>query len=641
MSLQQMARALGGEVCGNEVLCPGPGHSAKDRSLAVKPDPNRPDDIICYSHAGDDWRGCKDYAREKLGLPAFNGKAINSSTESQIIATYDYVDEAGELLFQVVRKEPKSFSQRRPDGKGGWIWSIDGVRRVLYRLPEVIESIKNGHIIFVVEGEKAANALMEVGVPATCSSGGAGKWRPEYAGVLEHAHVVILPDNDDPGRQHADQVAKSLLGLAASVQILQLPELPEKGDPFDWCMAGGTAKLLWQLVEAIEAAPGTGGDEETDWLRYAMRDDKGRPLANLANALLGLRSDPKLKDALAFDEMLCAVLLNGAPIRDVEVTAIQEHLQYAGLRWVTKDTTHSAVDERASERPFHPVRDYLSGLTWDGHMRLETWLVDYLGAEPTPYTGAIGRMFLISMVARIFKPGAQADYMLILEGPQGELKSTACRVIGGEWFSDNLPDITAGKDVSQHLRGKWLLEIAEMHAMNRAEAALLKAFITRTHERYRPPYGRKEVIEPRQCVFIGTTNRNVYLRDETGGRRFWPVRTGKIDIEALTRDRDQLFAEAVMLFRRGEPWWPDRKFEAEHISPEQEARYEFDAWEEPIVNWLGETPTRVTVWQVAREALHLETARIATADQRRITAILERLGWRRGKDWRGRYYERP
>ncbi len=233
--------------------------------------------------------------------------------------------------------------------------------------------------------------------------------------------------------------------------------------------------------------------------------------------------------------------------------------------------------------------------------------------------------------------------MVVLEGPQGAMKSTACAVLGGEWFSDNIPEVGDGKDVSQHLNGKWLIEIPEMHAMSKVETAQLKAFITRTTERYRPSYGRMEVIQPRQCVFIGTTNRDTYLRDETGGRRFWPLKVGNIDVDKLALDRDQLFAEAVQTYRAGAPWWPDRAFEREHITPQQATRYEADVWEETISTYLDEHP-RVTVGEVAKEALGITTAKIGTAEQRRVAAALERLGWQRepNKDWRGtRWWSRP
>lgn len=384
---------------------------------------------------------------------------------------------------------------------------------------------------------------------------------------------------------------------------------------------------------------------DASWLNDCLRDSRGNVISNLANVLHALRHDPALADILAYDEMTGTVLLRAPttaqdqeddaderfqprPVTDTDVSVIQERLQRAGLHQVAAATMHQAVDQRAVECAFHPVRSYLNGLTWDGTNRLPSLLHKYFRAEASSYAERIGTMFLIAMVARIYRPGVKCDYMLVLEGKQGLRKSTACTILGGQWFSDNLPDITSGKDVKQHLRGKWLIEIAELNAMGRAEDAALKAFISGTVDKYRPSYGRKEVEQPRQCVFIGSTNEDTYLRDATGGRRYWPVRVGQVDTDALERDRDQLFAEAVHRYRQGERWWPDGTFEAEHIKPEQEARFEADAWEDILRDYLS-TRDRVLVSEVAREALHIETGRIGTADQRRVSKALTRLGWQR------------
>ena len=248
------------------------------------------------------------------------------------------------------------------------------------------------------------------------------------------------------------------------------------------------------------------------WLSRCLKSATGTPLPILHNAVEALRSDPAVRDAYAFDEMLRIPMLVHAidaqfdqsdprPVSDGDVTELQRWMQAAGLARIARETVRDALSLRAADLAYHPVREYLESTQWDGRPRVNFWLSTKLGAEMTPYTQAVGRMFLVAMVARIFDPGCKADYMLVLEGQQGTLKSTACGVLGGEWFSDNLPDVTTGKDVSQHLRGKWLIEVSEMHAMNRAEAALLKAFLSRTTERYRPSYGRMEVIEPRQCIF--------------------------------------------------------------------------------------------------------------------------------------------
>jgi predicted P-loop ATPase len=383
------------------------------------------------------------------------------------------------------------------------------------------------------------------------------------------------------------------------------------------------------------------------WLSKCILGGKtGRPLPNLANALTFLRD--MLPRHFAYDEMLCITKLMRPlrdepgfaprPCTDVDVGIVQELIQRQGISQISSDVAHQAVDLRANECQFHPVKDYLNGLEWDNVSRISTFFPTYFKSDDGEYEKNVGCMVLISMVARIFKPGCRADHMPVIEGIQGAQKSTACRIIAGEWYSENLPALSSGKEVSQHLRGKWLIEVAEMHTMTRAEVSELKAFVSRTTERYRPPYGRKEVVEPRQCIFFGTTNRSAYLRDETGGRRFWPVKvpdTGIVDLDALMRDRDQLFAEAVQRYHDGDPWWPDRDFERATIAPQQAERYEADAWEEEIAKYLenraAEGVVQATIGEIAKDGLKIETGRIGTADQRRIAACLEQLGWRRLK----------
>jgi 5S rRNA maturation endonuclease (ribonuclease M5) len=628
--------------------------------------------------------GVLDLIRDKVGLqgscafewlerqgltrsaPRPNGRAHASPGE--IVARYPYRDETGELLFEVVRYNPKTFRQRQPDPSkpGGWNWSVKGVRQVPYRLPELLQQIELRHTIVIVEGEKDVDRLARIGVAATCNAGGAGKWRAALNKHFQNADVVLIPDNDQAGKDHAAKVMQSLADVAARVRVLDLakhwPDMPPKADVSDWLALGHSRERLDALIletpDESEPEPGPAPRElappsasEDKYMKH-----KTELACNAGNILLALQTEPELKGAFVYDEMLCTELLmrplfkddpnfKPRPVTDADVTAVQAHLQWFGFRKLGKDTTHQSVDKVARENSFHPVRNYLDSLKWDGLERLLGWLHTYLGATQDDYTVGIGTMFLIGMVARILRPGCKHDHMIVLEGDQGSLKSTACGILAGQYFSDNLPDIT-GKECSQHLRGKWLIEVAELRAYSRAALDQFKEFLVRDVERYRPPWGRKEVHEPRQCVFVGTTNKTLYLRDETGNRRFWPVRVGTINLEKLRRDRDQLFAEAVWRFKNGETWWPTAEFERKTIAAEQEARFEADAWETPIKRYLGGLTTKkTTVYQVAMGALGFEgdrplvvpnepqpargtpINRLGTADQRRIAAILTHLGW--------------
>jgi len=292
-----------------------------------------------------------------------------------------------------------------------------------------------------------------------------------------------------------------------------------------------------------------------DW-RAALAPSGAGYLGDERNVLIALRGAPELTGLARFNEFALAVEFSRSPPwRTVEPSTVWSEaddtqlaawLQAQGLKVRGTTAVADCIAVAAGDYGYHPVRDYLSSLEWDGEPRLQIWLADYLnGAGQATYLSAVGSRFLISAVARIFQPGCQADHVLVLEAPQGAGKSRAARTFARrpEWFAGDLPEIH-GKDARLQLVGRWIIEIAELKAIRTSEVEAQKSFITQTHDTFRPPYGRRTAQFPRQCVFIATTNESEYLRDRTGNRRWWPVKCGPIDVEALARDRDQLWAEA-------------------------------------------------------------------------------------------------
>ena len=338
------------------------------------------------------------------------------------------------------------------------------------------------------------------------------------------------------------------------------------------------------------------------------------------------------------------------PINDADLGLIRVAIEQAGMHNVGADLTAGAVRAVAELNRYHPVKDWLESLHHDGKPRLDTWLTRYLGVDASPYSRAVGRAFLVAMVARVMRPGCKHDHVLVLGGAQGIGKSTACRILGGDWSGDNMPSIRDGaREAGLYLRGHWLVELAELAPSRKAEAEDLKAFLTRATDEIRAPYARRADIVPRQCVFVGTTNETAFLRDASGGRRFWPVTCGaKIETEALATDREQLFAEAVAAFRAGEAWHllPDLERQA---AIEQEAAREEHPWEQPIRRILDgltegdgfdrQPKDSVTVGELLT-LLGIPTSQHSTANARQVAGILRMFGWSRGHTRTGKAWKR-
>ena len=294
-------------------------------------------------------------------------------------------------------------------------------------------------------------------------------------------------------------------------------------------------------------------------------------------------------------------------------------------------STIQAVAEHSS---FDRLREYLDGLAWDGKSRVADFAGKYLGVSGDNYAPIVSERWLISSVARGLKPGCKVDTMPILEGPQGARKSTALRTLyGDEFFTDELSDI-GSKDAMMEMQGVWGLEVAEMHRFSAAETNAVKKFLSRQTDRFRPPYGRSVIEAPRRVILNGTINPegNAYLRDPTGARRFWPLTCGRIDIDKIAADRDQLWAEAVSMYRVGQPWWVQEE-ETAHVEAEQEKRTDVDAWTDLIAPFVR---TRQTVTQVEiLKEIGVPPKDIDYRHSGRVQRIMRKLGWTSYRDRSG------
>ena len=366
------------------------------------------------------------------------------------------------------------------------------------------------------------------------------------------------------------------------------------------------------------------------------------PKANLANVLVALRGAQEWDGVIAHDEFaLCTMALrappwvktNGSwvarPWTEQDDVLTTEWLQQHGIG-VQISLVGKAVETVAYEHAFHPIRDYLGGLKWDGVKRLDGFAATYLGAEKSKYHSNVSRCLFVSAVARVMEPGCKVDHATILEGPQGEGKSTAIDVLFSPWFSDDIAELGT-KDAAMQVRASWVIELAELASMQRGEIEKIKAFVSRRTDRFRPPYGSRVAEVPRQSIFIGSTNAEHYLKDETGARRFWPLRCGRIDAGTIARDKGQLWAEAVQMYNNNASWWLEDEGDLKAARTQQDERRVADAWEEPIakhVEKLGD----VTVGEVLEKALGIEQSKWTQLDQNRVSRCLVSLGWRRG--WR-------
>lgn len=383
------------------------------------------------------------------------------------------------------------------------------------------------------------------------------------------------------------------------------------------------------------------------WSKLA-KSDNGAPRPTHANLQLIFRHDPALWEMVQHNCFSGQHLITRAPpcidaemrpapgpypraLAEGDIVRVLSYAQQRYAHGFKKSTVTDCLIAEADDRQIHPVRSWLDGLTWDGTARIDRWLVMTFGVLDDEYHRAVASKLLLAAVRRVRRPGCKFDHMVVLEGAQGMGKSRSIATLFGEdWYTDQIADLVK-KDAAIDLFGKWVVELSEIDHLVRSEVETVKAFLSRCADRYRPPYEKQSRDFPRQCVFIGTTNSDEYLRDTTGNRRIWPVRcrsSGEADVAWLAEHREQLWAEASQREASGETIWLDNPNISDTASKLQASRMIEDPWSEIVRAYVSDK-TAVTISEILDQALNIPKREWGKSQQMRAGNILRDAGWKR------------
>lgn len=359
------------------------------------------------------------------------------------------------------------------------------------------------------------------------------------------------------------------------------------------------------------------------------RKKNGLPEATASNVLRVLRGDPRWRGRLKYSVLDHSVMVDERPLTDDDLTGLHLWLDETYTLRVGEGILMRAARYVARRSQYHPIARWLAGLVWDGVPRIDTFLSRYLRAEDNELNRALGRAFLISVVARAVKPGAKVDTVLILVGPQGSGKSQACAALVPDpaWHSDTGIDI-GRKDAFVNLSGKWIYEVAEMESLGRVTNEAAKQFVTSCVDRYRAPYERRAEDHPRTVVFVATTNLDEFLRDPSGARRYWPVRVGIADLAGIVEDRDQFFAEAHARYVQGVPWILPPEYRALLVAAQREYQVA-EPWAVALAPWVKKQEGRFTVEDAMRDGLEIAPKQWTIRGRQQAGQALAQLGCRK------------